>query len=205
MEATANLPKLGSCTKKTYHNDRANEEQRKFFVWAWDAGERAKANKLSARTAADLMPLHGTHLGAERMKDGDEQTRQYWQPGPSGAATFRRHFCWPPHRIKAFFGDNQQKKNKASEKRARESVAATVGPAGRPSASGAASGVGAKRPVSEISGASAAVATVPKKARRPGKCSKCGQARTQGHVNVCPFATNKKRKRGQGQRSHGRG
>ena len=70
-------PNHGFALKHTYKLDPATSEQEEFFKWAWESGERDKANKLSARTTANYMRLHGTQAGYYKVKGGDEITLSF--------------------------------------------------------------------------------------------------------------------------------
>ena len=101
-------------------NPVLNKTQSDFIAWAWNAGERDKANKLSARQTAELMPLLGTAEGADWAENGDGVMKKFWKANAGGGATFRRRFLLPHFQIKGHYSSKQQNKNEVTEKAARK-------------------------------------------------------------------------------------
>lgn len=80
--------------------------QRQYLEWAFTMGERDKELKLSSRTAAHHMTIHGTHRGAQMYSESrfSEETRTYWSCQiPVPIRTFRVMHCLDHWYVKSWF------------------------------------------------------------------------------------------------------
>lgn len=96
---------VGMCMKGKRSNVQARytAAQLQFLSWCYNRGVEHKANKMSARTAEELMVVHGTGLG-ERMHPNNE----YWEASSSGRPTFRISELLEHHTFRSWFSQQKQ-------------------------------------------------------------------------------------------------
>jgi hypothetical protein len=96
---------VGMCMKGKRSNIQARYTvaQLQFLSWCYDRGVEHKANKMSARTAEELMLVHGTGLG-ERMYPSIE----YWEASTNGKPTFRISELLEHHTFRLWFSQQKQ-------------------------------------------------------------------------------------------------
>jgi hypothetical protein len=96
---------VGMCMKgkRTNIQARYTVAQLGFLSWCYNRGVEHKANKMSARTAEELMLVHGTGVG-ERMYPNNE----YWEARTNGKPTFRISELLEHHTFRSWFSQQKQ-------------------------------------------------------------------------------------------------